>query len=197
MTNKEVLNTDLLRARIMDGEYHHLTVKEVKRIYIEETGKEPPAEITVYHSDDLQGFEEGDYGFDGTAIHFYDEEKGINQIYTIPRGTEPKESGTWKPLDYTYDGMGISSSFVDDLKKMEHIGSKWVKFVDGEVEHCKGKTVGKVIETVEKREEINQVYHDAYQSSMKNMASNYSEHIRDMAWQEITYYYKVHNMTTG
>lgn len=42
---KEVLNSELLRARIMQGEYDNLTAKEVKRIHIEETGKEPPAHI--------------------------------------------------------------------------------------------------------------------------------------------------------
>ncbi|WP_243292753.1 hypothetical protein [Bacillus sp. FJAT-47783] len=48
-SNQEVLNSNILRARMMNSEYKNLTVEEVKRIYIEETGKEPPAHICVYH----------------------------------------------------------------------------------------------------------------------------------------------------
>jgi hypothetical protein len=50
------------------------------RYIIEETGVEPTANITIYSSDDFPELREGDYysGFDGSAIYFYDEEKGIN-----------------------------------------------------------------------------------------------------------------------
>ncbi|MEB3751135.1 DUF6792 domain-containing protein [Geobacillus icigianus] len=105
MSQKLVLNTDLLRARIMALEYANLTEAEIRRIYIEETGKEPPAYIKVYHSDD---FKKGqDFGFDGTIIHFYDEKQGINQKYTITRGSEKREQDTWKPLDWAYNIFGI------------------------------------------------------------------------------------------
>ncbi|MEB3751129.1 DUF6792 domain-containing protein [Geobacillus icigianus] len=105
MSQKLVLNTDLLRARIMALEYANLTEAEIRRIYIEETGKEPPAYIKVYHSDD---FKKGqDFGFDGTIIHFYDEKQGINQKYTIARGSEKREQDTWKPLDWAYNIFGI------------------------------------------------------------------------------------------
>ncbi|MGQ4668016.1 hypothetical protein ACUIJN_19755 [Metabacillus halosaccharovorans] len=44
MSNEELLNTDILRARIMDLEYENLTNKvvenEIRRIYYEETGKQ-------------------------------------------------------------------------------------------------------------------------------------------------------------
>ncbi|WMT19720.1 DUF6792 domain-containing protein [Parageobacillus toebii] len=111
MSNEEVLNTDILRARIMNVEYQNLTIdeikREIKRIYIEETGKEPPANITIYRSDDFKNLNDVDSGFDGTVIHFYDEEKGINQEYTITRGSETPEKDTWKPLDWTYNVFGI------------------------------------------------------------------------------------------
>jgi hypothetical protein len=111
VSNEEVLNTDILRARIMNVEYQNLTIgeiqREIKRIYIEETGKEPPANITIYRSDDFKNLNDIDSGFDGTVIHFYDEEKGINQEYTITRGSETPEKDTWKPLDWTYNVFGI------------------------------------------------------------------------------------------
>jgi hypothetical protein len=48
--NDEVLNSDLVRSRIIQIEYKELTESEIRRIYIEETGTEPPANITIYSS---------------------------------------------------------------------------------------------------------------------------------------------------
>ncbi|MED4968991.1 DUF6792 domain-containing protein [Parageobacillus toebii] len=107
MSQKLVLDTDLLRARVMSLEYKHLTAEEIKRIYIEETGNNPPAQIHVYHSENFKNVNVKDFGFDGTIIHFYDEEKGINQMYTIARGSEKQEKDTWKPLDWAYNALGI------------------------------------------------------------------------------------------
>ncbi|MEB3751131.1 hypothetical protein EP10_001972 [Geobacillus icigianus] len=107
MGNEEILNTNILRARIMNLEYQNLNIQEIKRIYIEETGKEPPAKITIYCSDDFKNLKDIDSGFDGTAIHFYDEQKGINQLYIITRGSEMREKDTWRPLDWAYNIFGI------------------------------------------------------------------------------------------
>ncbi|UTR16149.1 hypothetical protein MM221_06205 [Salipaludibacillus sp. LMS25] len=120
MGNKEVLDSDQVRARMIQMEYKELTESEIRRIYIEETGTEPPANITVYSSDDYPELREGDYysGFDGSAIHFYDEEKGINQVYTITRGSEGSEKDSWKPKDWFYNlfgiGLGQNASQLED-----------------------------------------------------------------------------------
>lgn len=126
MSNEEILNTDIIRARITDLEYGKISAEEIRRIYIEETGQEPPGEITVYHSDDLKVLSEKkragkDSGFDGTVIHFYDPKQGINQSYTITRGSESAEdNGEGAPLDWVYNGLGIFTGQVknqyDDAK---------------------------------------------------------------------------------
>ncbi|MBA2875709.1 DUF6792 domain-containing protein [Thermaerobacillus caldiproteolyticus] len=125
MSQELVLDTDLLRARVMNLEYKHLTVEEIKRIYIEETGSNPPTQIHVYHSEDFKSVNVNDSGFDGTIIHFYDEEKGINQMYTIARGSEIQEKDTWKPLDWAYNALGIfvgqSKNQYDDAFRFEEI----------------------------------------------------------------------------
>ena len=54
MSNEEILNTDIIRARIADKEYGKISAEEIIRIYIEETGHEPPGEITIYHSDEIK-----------------------------------------------------------------------------------------------------------------------------------------------
>jgi hypothetical protein len=59
----------------------------------------------VYHSDDFKNLNTTDSGFDGTVIHLYDEKKGINQKYTIARGSEMRESDTLKPLDWEYNAF--------------------------------------------------------------------------------------------
>ena len=35
-------------------EYGKISAEQIRRIYSEETGQEPPGEITVYHSDEIE-----------------------------------------------------------------------------------------------------------------------------------------------
>nr|WP_175638159.1 DUF6792 domain-containing protein [Metabacillus schmidteae] len=121
MSNEELLNTDILRARVMDLEYENLTNKEVeseiRRIYYEETGKKLTTNVTIYRSDDIledQRKNEIDSGFDGTIIHFQNEEQKINQSITITRGSELGEKDTWRPIDWTYNLMGIFVGGTDN-----------------------------------------------------------------------------------
>lgn len=95
MSNEEIFNTNIIRARIMDLEYENLTeievISEIKRIYYEETGRELTADIDIYRSDDfLKDFRKvnSDSGFDGTIIHIQNVKEGINQAITITRGSE-------------------------------------------------------------------------------------------------------------
>jgi hypothetical protein len=145
VSNEEVLNTDILRARIMNVEYQNLTIdeikREIKRIYIEETGKEPPAHITIYRSDDFKDFSHIDSGFDGTAIHFYDEEKGINQLYTITRGSEAPEKDTWKPLDWTYNVFGI---FVGQNRSQYDAALRFDQIVTQKINEKVGRSDNKI-----------------------------------------------------
>lgn len=121
MSNEELLNTDILRARVMDLEYENLTNKEVeseiRRIYYEETGTKLTTNVTIYRSDDVlkdHRKENIDSGFDGTVIHFQSEEEEINQSITITRGSELGEKDTWKPIDWTYNLMGIFVGGTDN-----------------------------------------------------------------------------------
>ncbi|PLR96519.1 DUF6792 domain-containing protein [Bacillus sp. T33-2] len=116
MKNEEILNTDILRARIAEVEYGKsgkITVEQIRKIIIEESGQAPSGEITVYRSADIKEISNlkisnKDSGFDGTVIHFYDPRKGINQSYTITRGSEGSEdNGEGDPLDWIYNGLGI------------------------------------------------------------------------------------------
>ncbi|WP_078435421.1 DUF6792 domain-containing protein [Metabacillus halosaccharovorans] len=121
MSNEELLNSDILRARIMDLEYENLTEREIeseiKRIYYEETGNKLTANVTIYRSDDIldeRRENEVDSGFDGTILHFQSEEQRINQAITITRGSELGEKDTWKPIDWTYNLMGIFVGGTDN-----------------------------------------------------------------------------------
>lgn len=100
--------------------------EDIKCIYIEDMGSEPPAYIRVYHSDDFKNLNTIDSGFDGTVIHLYDEKKGINQKYTIAQGSEMREADTWKPLDWAYNALGIfvgqsRSQFNDAIRFDEKV----------------------------------------------------------------------------
>jgi len=124
-SQSDVLYSDTLKARIVNLEYGSkdkdekfipISVEDIRRIYIEETGIEPPNKIMLYRSDDFKSSGR-DSGFDGTIIHFYDPEKGINESYTIPRGSESMETGgagNGQPLDWIYNGLGIFTGKVND-----------------------------------------------------------------------------------
>ena len=104
----EILYSDELRGRITDMEYKNLSEEAIKRIYFEETGKELTAEISLYHSRDYIGGEDSvNNGFDGTIVHFFDEAMGVNQVYSIARGSEMKEGDNWRPEDWMYNAFGI------------------------------------------------------------------------------------------
>src|SRR5690625_501390 len=90
----------------MQEEYSGLTEKEIRQIYIEETGKQPPESIDIYYSEDYVDKIDS-YGFNGSIIHLYDEEQDINQMYTITRGSEASEIDNWRPEDWAYNLMGI------------------------------------------------------------------------------------------
>ena len=104
----EILYSDELRGRITDMEYKNLSEEAIKRVYFEETGKELTAEISLYHSQDyIGGVDSVNNGFDGTIVHFFDEAAGVNQVYSIARGSEMKEEDNWRPEDWMYNAFGI------------------------------------------------------------------------------------------
>ncbi|MCG3088466.1 DUF6792 domain-containing protein [Sporosarcina cyprini] len=123
---REVLDSEILKARITkleygekdkDGNFVPISEEDIRRIYIEETGQEPPKTINLYHSDGIMSCKSRDSGFDGTVVHFYDPDKGINQSYTITRGSEGSEVGgrsDGKPMDWSYNGIGIFTGKVND-----------------------------------------------------------------------------------
>ncbi|WP_413363606.1 DUF6792 domain-containing protein [Lysinibacillus sp. 3P01SB] len=105
---EEILFSDELRGRIVDLEYGELSEEAIKQIYFEETGKELTVDIQLYHSSDYsKKLEIGENGFDGTIVHFFDEGTGVNQVYSIARGSEMKEEDNWRPEDWMYNTFGI------------------------------------------------------------------------------------------
>ncbi|WP_216775889.1 DUF6792 domain-containing protein [Metabacillus halosaccharovorans] len=73
--------------------------------------------MIIYRSDDVlkdHRKKNIDSGFDGTIIHFQSEEQNINQSITITRGSELGEKDTWKPIDWTYNLMGILVGGTDN-----------------------------------------------------------------------------------
>ncbi len=125
MSKKPVLDNNL-RNKITQLEYTGLAgkEKEIKEIYKETTGKEPP-NFEIYSSKEM-GIGENS-GFDGAAVHIYDKKNHINEVYYIFRGTEPsKDFG-----DVVYDALGIGSgernNQVQDAKVMYEEVEKKIK----------------------------------------------------------------------
>lgn len=89
--SEQILITKELRLRITDLEYEDLSpedyVKEIQRIYIEEMGRPLPAEIEIFTSYQSKIVDtESEYV--GSAIRFYSEEGGIDEVYIVSEGTQ-------------------------------------------------------------------------------------------------------------
>ncbi|MEW4280606.1 DUF6792 domain-containing protein [Priestia megaterium] len=116
MQNKSLLS-DSLRNKLTQLEYKGLKGKEAKitKLFKEEMGEKPP-KFEIYTSEEI-GVGQAS-GFDGAAIHFYDKERKINQVYYIFRGTEPKKDFG----DVVYDALGIGvgkqNTQIDDAQEM-------------------------------------------------------------------------------
>ncbi|MBU8595875.1 hypothetical protein KM908_06980, partial [Alkalihalobacillus clausii] len=69
-------------------------------------------DITIYKSsgENIDSPIGNESGFDGAAIHHYNEEKGINDVYYIFRGTEVDLDA---PEDVVYDAFGVVAGVSD------------------------------------------------------------------------------------
>ncbi|WP_146551145.1 DUF6792 domain-containing protein [Rummeliibacillus sp. SL167] len=94
---KEVFDSDIVKIRLAKEEYTGISEEQVKQIYLEETGQKLDAKVKVYKSDD---YIKKDSGFAGSIIHVYNPKKGINEAYTITRGTEDAK-------DWEYNVFGL------------------------------------------------------------------------------------------
>lgn len=107
LSEQEEVLSELLRMRLMDMEYDQITVDNVRQVYMEETGEQLSVSIEVFKSDDYVDKDKAN-GFNGTIIHFFNEVQGVNQLYTIARGSELNEGGEdWRPIDWAYNLMGV------------------------------------------------------------------------------------------
>ncbi|WP_146548103.1 DUF6792 domain-containing protein [Rummeliibacillus suwonensis] len=108
---KEVFDSDIIKVRLAKEEYAGISEEQVKQIYLEETGQKLDAKVKVYKSSD---YIKSDSGFAGSIIHVYNLEKGINEAYTITRGTEDA-----KDWEYNVFGLfgGIDQKQYDAAKK--------------------------------------------------------------------------------
>src|SRR5690625_6987444 len=98
MSNEQVLVTKELRMRLIDLEYKYnknsskmseeTFIQEVERIYMEETGQQLSADISVFTSAESKKLNNDNSGYDGTALHFHSEENNINEVYDISQGTQ-------------------------------------------------------------------------------------------------------------
>lgn len=131
MNEKPILSNNI-RNKITQLEYSGLSgkEKEIKKIYKEATGENPP-NFKIYTSEEMGiGIKSG---FDGAAIHFYDKKHNVNEVYYVFRGTEPsKDFG-----DVIYDALGIgagkNNEQINDAEKMyEQVETK-IKASNGKV----------------------------------------------------------------
>ncbi|HEY4552627.1 MAG TPA: DUF6792 domain-containing protein, partial [Bacillaceae bacterium] len=141
---------DLLITRIAQLEYKNITIEEIKRIYVEEKGYLPPGEIILYKSKDLNGGGK-DTGFDGTIIHFYSPDKGINQVYTITRGSELfEEEQIGQSRDWPYNIFGIftgqiTNQFEQAYRFERHVSNQINNYIKNDLREKKTQGNSKIV----------------------------------------------------
>ena len=110
------LLNDIIRARITSLEYGRVSKEDIEKLYIQEYEEIPP-NFDIIESQNLGIGKKS--GFNGTAIHFFDE--NINEVYLINRGTE----GNIDELtDGLYEKINIYRKDPEKLKEIVFDGNE-------------------------------------------------------------------------
>lgn len=122
-----------VQVRLMKMEYSSLSKEDIRTVYLEETGQELPFDVTLYESEQFIDEKEA-AGFNGTVIHI-ENEQGVNEAYTIARGTEDFGDDDWHATDWSYNVMGI---FVGQSNKQYDAVKNFDTYVTKEIEKSTG-----------------------------------------------------------
>src|SRR5699024_4846606 len=122
MMDEQVLITKELRMRITELEYKNLPkeefIKELERIFLEETGEAIPANISIYRSSESPALSEDESGYDGTAFHFISEENNINEVYIISQGSQGIEDWSYN-IEAMLAGLNYTQAEMTDVFTMD------------------------------------------------------------------------------
>ncbi|MEJ8764290.1 DUF6792 domain-containing protein [Oceanobacillus sp. HCA-5259] len=128
--SENLISTNEMRLRMVDLEYKGLKEEDfkskLKQLYIEEYGKEIGANIEIFHTSESENPDIKDTGYDGTAVHFYSEKGGINELYVISQGTQDMKDWEYN-LKAMFAGLEYSQARATNLFTKEvihHIETK-------------------------------------------------------------------------
>ncbi len=128
--SEKLISTNEMRMRMVDLEYKGLNEQEfknkIKQMFIEEYGKEIDANIEVFQSSNSENPRIKDTGYDGTAVHFYSEKEGINELYVISQGTQDMKDWEYN-LKAMFAGLEYSQARATELfteEVINHVETK-------------------------------------------------------------------------
>lgn len=84
-----------------------------------------------------------------------------------------------------------ANSFITKIQELRQLGGELQSAIQLETSEQLGEIIEAINETIQTKEKVNEAYHDAYETVMKNMAGHYSNHIMEMNTQKITLYYEI------
>lgn len=84
-----------------------------------------------------------------------------------------------------------ANSFITKIQELRQLGGELQSYIQQETSEQMGDIIEAINETIQTKEKVNEAYHDAYETVMKNMASHYSTHILEMNTQKLTLYYDI------
>lgn len=93
---------------------------------------------------------------------------------------------------FKYEDLSYkANSFITTIQELRQLGGELQNFIQQETTEQTGEIIETINESIQIQEKMNHTLHDAYETIMKNMASDYSYHILDMNGQDITLYYEI------
>ncbi len=93
---------------------------------------------------------------------------------------------------FKYEDLSYkANSFITTIQELRQLGGELQGFIQQETSEQTGEIIEAINESIQTQEKMNHTLHDAYETIMKNMASDYSQHIHDINGQNITLYYEV------
>ncbi|WP_249870809.1 DUF6792 domain-containing protein [Oceanobacillus saliphilus] len=121
--NENLISTNEMRLRLVDLEYKGLNEEDFKRsikqIYIEEYGTQMNANIVIFQSSTFSKIPDiKDSGYDGTAVHFYSEKEGINELYVISQGTQDMKDWEYN-IKAMFAGLDYAQARATNLFTVE------------------------------------------------------------------------------
>src|SRR5690625_5167947 len=102
-----------------------------------------------------------------------------------------QEQKIWFNFDVEQDLTGKADKFIAYLEDLSELTLELEDYINNELQESKGEIIEQISEEIREQSEINRLYYEASDASMKNAAIRYTDYVNDLEFQKLTLYYEV------